>query len=137
MFGLTVKEFWVFATNSNFIIPIPVQPYGVNSWYFKLRLFDLTEFILWNIQGLRHWVAKIKELKTHSLLQRLNSFSGTQKSLRNLSFIYEPNIFRMLKQKGEMNFLHKYCDDTLNLQTLTANQFFGIWEHYDTDGKFV
>ncbi|XP_023319523.1 calbindin-32 [Eurytemora carolleeae] len=41
----------------------------------------------------------------------------------------------MLKQKGEMNFLHKFCDDTLNLQTLTANQFFGIWEHYDTDGN--
>ena len=35
-----VKWNWVFATNSSFLIPISLQPYGVNLWYFKLRLFD-------------------------------------------------------------------------------------------------
>ena len=33
--------------------PIFLQPDHQNVWYFKLRLFDLTEFIVWNIKGLR------------------------------------------------------------------------------------
>ena len=37
----------------------------VKLWYFKLRLFDITELIVWNIKGLPHWVSKIKN---HSLL---------------------------------------------------------------------
>ena len=36
---------------------ITVQPDGSNLWYFKLRLFDQTEFIVWYIQGLWHGVA--------------------------------------------------------------------------------
>ena len=32
---------WVFATNPNFLIPILLQPDGVNLWYFKLRFFEL------------------------------------------------------------------------------------------------
>ena len=28
-------------------------------WYFKLRLFELTEFIVWNFLGLWLWVPKI------------------------------------------------------------------------------
>ena len=39
-----VKEL-IFSTNSNF----PLQPDGVNLWYFKHRLFDVTEFSVWNI----------------------------------------------------------------------------------------
>ena len=39
-----VKEL-IFSTNSN----LPLQPDGVNLWYFKLRLFDVTEFSVWNI----------------------------------------------------------------------------------------
>ena len=31
-----------FATNPNFLIPISLQPDGVNPYYFKIRLFDLT-----------------------------------------------------------------------------------------------
>jgi len=26
-----------------------LQPEGVNLWYFKLSLFDSTEYIIWNI----------------------------------------------------------------------------------------
>ena len=48
---------WVFATNLNFLIPKSLHPSVVNSWYFKHRLFDLTEYIVWNIKGLRHRVA--------------------------------------------------------------------------------
>jgi len=39
----------VFGTNSNILIPISLQPNGIKLWYFKLRLFSLTEFIVWNI----------------------------------------------------------------------------------------
>ena len=43
----------------SFIKPISLQPYDENLWYFKLTLFDLITFIVWNIKGLRHWVATI------------------------------------------------------------------------------
>ena len=45
------QRHWFFATNSNFHIPISLRPDGVNLWYFKLRLFNLLVFIVWN------WVA--------------------------------------------------------------------------------
>ena len=44
------KRNWVFATNSNFLIPISFQPYSVNLWYFKFRFFYPTEFKVWNIK---------------------------------------------------------------------------------------
>ena len=40
---------WVYAKNSNFVSLYLCKPDGVNPWYFKLRLFDLTEFIVWKI----------------------------------------------------------------------------------------
>ena len=46
----------------------------LNTWYFKLTLFDLTEFIVWNVKGLRHKVAKKLELEYQSLWQRLKYF---------------------------------------------------------------
>ena len=49
----------VFATNSNFPILIPLQPNSLNLRFFKLGLFVLTEFIVWNIKGLRHKLADI------------------------------------------------------------------------------
>ena len=49
-----------FAINPNFPIPIVLKPNVVNLWYFKLRLFDPTEYIIWNIKGLRYRVTKIK-----------------------------------------------------------------------------
>jgi len=52
-----------------------MQPDGVNLWYFKLRLFNKTGFIVLNIKGLQHWTAKIKEIENLSLWQRLNSFT--------------------------------------------------------------
>ena len=59
---LRLRRNLVFATNWNFLITISLQPYGVNLWYFKLRFFDLREFIVWNIPSLRHLFAKIKKL---------------------------------------------------------------------------
>ncbi len=50
---------WVFATNSNRLIPISFLSDDVNLWYFNLWLFDPTELIVWNIKGLQHMDAKI------------------------------------------------------------------------------
>ena len=36
---------WVLATNLKFLIPISLEYDSVSIWYFKLRLFDLTEFM--------------------------------------------------------------------------------------------
>ena len=47
--GWIVQRIWVFATNLNFPFSLSLQPGGVNLWYFKLRLHDLTEFLVWNI----------------------------------------------------------------------------------------
>ena len=63
---------WVFATNSKFLIPISFHLGCLNLWYFIFKLFDLAELIVWNIFGLRHWVAKIYGLENQSLWQRLN-----------------------------------------------------------------
>ena len=37
---------WVFATNTNFLIPIYLLPDGGTHWYFKLRLFNLPKLIV-------------------------------------------------------------------------------------------
>ncbi len=63
-----------FCHKLKFSYSISLQPYGVHLWYFKLRLFGLTEFIVWNVKGPRHWVARILGLENQSLWQRLNSF---------------------------------------------------------------
>ena len=41
---------------------------------FDIAIFDLTEFIVWNIYGLEQLVPKIKWIENQSLWQRLNSF---------------------------------------------------------------
>ena len=56
---LTLERNWVFATNINFLTPISLQPDSVNLWYFKFRLFDLPELIVWNIKCLGKRVAKL------------------------------------------------------------------------------
>ena len=50
------ERIWELATNSNYLLSL--QPDGETLRYFKLRLSDPTEFIVWNIEGLRDSVAK-------------------------------------------------------------------------------
>ena len=51
---ISAKRNWVFATNSNLLIP----------WNLVVKplIFDPRDFIFWNIYCLRHWVAKITGL---------------------------------------------------------------------------
>ena len=65
---------WVFASDLNVLLPSSLQPDGVNLCYFKLKILDLTEFIVWNIKFLQHQVAEIQGLKNQRLWQRLNTF---------------------------------------------------------------
>ena len=78
-----------------------MQPDGVKLWYFKLRLFNQTEYIVGNFKGLQHRVEMIKGLKgfqglkNESLWQRLNSYINdnmnyTERSLiTNILYIIE------------------------------------------------
>ena len=53
-----------FITNSNFPIPIILNPGGVNLWYFKLCLVDLTKFLVWNIWAITESGWKDKAVET-------------------------------------------------------------------------
>ena len=53
-YKIGLQRNWVYATSSNFLIPLSLQLDGVSLLYIKLRLFNLTEFIVWNIKGLHY-----------------------------------------------------------------------------------
>ena len=61
-------------------------------WYFKHRLFDLAEFIVWNIKGLR--------LENQSMWQKLNSFWSCFLKIWNqiLILIWFPTLSIMITQ---------------------------------------
>ena len=67
---------WVFATNSDFLITISLEPNVVDLRYFKLWILLDQIIWVWNIiKGLQHRVLKILRFKYLILLQRLNSFA--------------------------------------------------------------
>ena len=65
---------WVFATNSDFLITISLEPNVADLRYFKLWILLDQIIWIWNIKGLQHRVLKILRFKYLILLQRLNSF---------------------------------------------------------------
>ena len=71
---------WVFATNSDFLITISLQPNVVDLRYFKLWILLNQIIRVWNIKGLQHRVLKILGFKYLILLQRFNSFKDLAKS---------------------------------------------------------
>ena len=58
---------------SNFLIPISLKADGLTLWKFKLLLFHLAWFIVWNIKGLHDWVAQTSRLDHWSLQQVISS----------------------------------------------------------------
>ena len=84
----------LFETNSNFLIPISLQPYGVKLWFFKLRPLDLAEFIVWNTKRIKHWVAKILRLENFSFWLRLNFFREKNCEMRMKIFAFFRERFR-------------------------------------------
>jgi len=65
---------WVFATNSDFLITISLEPNVADLRYFKLLILLDQIIWIWNIKGLQHGVLKILRFKYLILLQRLNFF---------------------------------------------------------------
>ena len=55
---------WGFSTNSAFLIPIFLQPGGVNLGYFKFGLLDLREFIVCNLRSTKSGCKDIKIRKS-------------------------------------------------------------------------
>ena len=47
-FGFSYLKELSLCHKLNFLIPLSYEPDGVHLWCFKLRLFDLPEFIVWN-----------------------------------------------------------------------------------------
>ena len=70
-----VQRSWVFATNSDFLITISLEPNDVDLRYFKLWILLDQIIWVWNIKGLQHRVLKILRFKYLILFQILNSFS--------------------------------------------------------------
>ena len=63
---------WVFATNSDFLITISLEPNAADLRYFKLWILQLGQ-IIWVC--LQYRVLKILRFKYLILFQRLNSFA--------------------------------------------------------------
>ena len=59
-------------------IPKTLPPDDVDLWYFKLLMLLGDIIKIWNIKGLHHKFAKIKDMENLSLWQRLNSFANLQ-----------------------------------------------------------
>ena len=78
---------------SEFIIPISLKFNGANLWYFKLTLFDIITVIVWNIKGLRDWVATILKLENQSLWQELYSFGPKLRKFANICALNNLRLF--------------------------------------------
>ena len=65
---------WVFATNSDFLITLSLEPNVADLRYFKLLILLNLIIWVWNIKGLQHRVLKILRIKYLILFKRLNSF---------------------------------------------------------------
>jgi len=73
-----LKENWVFATNSNFLIPIFSQPVCVNLWYIKFRIFDSKE--MHSLKYLRSATLVCKDI-----------------GIRKSEFVAQPQLFSTTK----------------------------------------
>jgi len=54
---------WVWGKNSKFVIPVSLQPDGLNLQYFEIILFNLKEFIFLNILYLRSTTLGCKDVR--------------------------------------------------------------------------
>ena len=85
-FLINCQRNWVFATNSDFLITISLEPNFADLRYFK-PWFLLDQIIwVWNIKGLQLRVLKILRFKYLILFQRLNCFQNSYQ-LPNFRFL--------------------------------------------------
>ena len=65
---------WAFATKSDFLITISLEPNVADLRYFKLWILLDQIIWVWNLKDLQHRVLKLLRFKYLILFQRLNSF---------------------------------------------------------------
>ena len=84
---------WVYTTNTNFIIPISLQPDEVHLWYFQLSWFDQTKLMfeiskVWNIKGLRLFGWKDTGIIKSEFVAKTRFLSKTFKSTISSTFLF-------------------------------------------------
>jgi len=85
--------------------------------YITFCLFDLIAFIVWNIKGLRHWVATILKLENQSLWQKLNSFIDVLKALSLNLTMWETELRNLqIKRIFAFAFIFLGCYITLHVR---------------------
>ena len=112
---------WVFATNSDFIINISLEPNVADLRYFKLWILLDQIIWVWNIKGLRHRVLKILRFKYLILFQWLNSF--VWKMLPLNSWVYPSPLCSLLRIGRILCFLYNRFKSRNNSPTLKWNYF--------------
>ena len=98
----------MFATISDFLITMSLEPNVADLRYFKLWILLDQIIWVWNIKGLQHRVLKILRFKYLILFQRLNSFVYRRRDLKNgillhISWIIlfeEEDFFCLIKLKN-------------------------------------
>ena len=73
---LSLERNWVFATNSDFLVTVSLEPNVADLRYFKPWILLDQIIWVWNIKGLQHRVLKILRFKYLILFQTLNSFTS-------------------------------------------------------------
>ena len=104
---------------------LPQTPYilqfeGVNLWYPKLNLFNRTEFIVWNIQGLQHRVAKIYGRINQSLWPELPWVGVYAEYLKHFAWNMKRNNLKCI------------CNTFLNFTVIPVNLFFMLVQNVNT-----
>ena len=105
MIVVKVSRNWVFATNSNFLISMFLQPDGVSLWYFKLRLFENR---IHSLKYLRFTtLCCIFGSENMSLWQGLNSLMLSKKALKYFfsKLVFQWNNYIFWKSSESANTL--------------------------------
>ena len=97
-----------------------MQPDGVKLWF--VCLFDLTDFILWNVKGLRHRVSKIlRDWKIVFCSKNSVSFYDCRKNTKKILILLSNIKYSYWMLKIILtNFLHAFA---LNNWTNTEQNF--------------
>ena len=109
IFKKTRKSNWILCSYLQF--SVSMQPDGVNLWYFKLILFNLTELLVWNVSGVWHWVAKIKF--ENQSLDCANDSIPLIIHYFNFIFVYTVQFSKMLPSTDSFWFYYLYYFNVL------------------------
>ena len=114
-----------------------MQTDGVDFWYFKLRLFDLTEYIVWNIKGsnlsgckdkgIKKWefVAKTQFLCSVGLFSDLLGLKFWSHENRDSKNFVSTKILEIQQKKQEKNGIYLFISTSI-YQTIYITIYLSI-----------